>query len=441
VSFSEPVANIATGNVPQPPPAVRGWRPRPSRLLLAGVFVAVLLAAASFVTPWYRARHDWSEAQDALRRHDLSAAADRLDRYLQRRPNDADAWLLSARVARRRDDLADAERRLERCQQIAGVTPATRLEWDLIRVQSGNLGDAEARLRSTIGPDHPDALLVLEALAKGYLKCERLADALQACDLWVGREPVHPWPWLCRGRVLERTGHFDPAEESFRRALAAAPKDRETLLELGKLFLNRRRKPDEAAGYFEGVLRQDASNTRALLGLASCRVEQGRPGEADALLDKVSAEAAGAEGLFLRGKAAWLKGDTGPAVSWLRRAVALAPDNADALNLLVQCLRQQDEREEADRLAERHEQLRQGLRRLDDLTRAVALNPDDVAARSEAGALALRLGRPDEALRWLRGALQVKGDHRPAHAALADYYQQAGEPASAQAHRRLAEGP
>src|SRR5262249_43269965 len=150
----------------------------------------------------------------------------------------------------RLERIPEAERDLERCQQLGGVTDATRLEWDLLRVQQGDLQGIDARLRMTIGPEHPDASIVLEALARGYLKCERLGDARQACELWLGREPGHPWPWLWRGWIAERLGQFDRALPDYQRAAENAPDDREVRLALGG-FLLRQRQPAAAGEHFQ----------------------------------------------------------------------------------------------------------------------------------------------------------------------------------------------
>src|SRR5262249_61108511 len=96
----------------------------------------------------------------------------------------------------------EAGRPRPRCQQPGGGPAATRLEWDLLRVQQGDLGDVHTRLRMTITPDHPDAPLVLEALARGYLKCDRLLDVLEACALRVSRQPDTTWTRQTRGVSL-----------------------------------------------------------------------------------------------------------------------------------------------------------------------------------------------------------------------------------------------
>jgi hypothetical protein len=52
----------------------------------------------------------------------------------------------------------------------------------------------------------------------------------------------------------------------------------------------------------------------------------------------------------------------------------------------------------------------------------------------------LRIGRTDEGLRWLHGALRATGDHRPTHAALAEHYRRNGDP-RAEEHARRAHSP
>jgi tetratricopeptide (TPR) repeat protein len=71
----------------------------------------------------------------------------------------------------------------------------------------------------------------------------------------------------------------------------------------------------------------------------------------------------------------------------------------------------------------------------------VLRRPDDVALRYDIGSILLDLGRPREALRWLLSALQIDPHLRPSHAALAACYDQLGDPARAQAHRRQADEP
>ena len=364
-----------------------------------------------------------------------------MERYVTDHPEDPAGWFLAARTARRRERVADAKQYLQRCQELGGVTDNTRLEWDLLRVQQGDTTGIDARLRETIGPDHPDALLVLEALARGYVRVERVADALQACDLWADRQPNHPWPFLWRGTIFERLNHFDRALEDYRQAVHNAPSDREARMALGGLLL-RERQPVTAVEQFEAVLARAPDDLPAQINLAACRIEQGRVDEAVPLLDRALTRApADRLAVFLRGKAALEQDQPAKAEGWLREAVRLVPHDPEALYQLSQALRALHKEEEAGAAALQADQLRTDFAHLDELIRAMARKPDDPKPRHEAGVLALRLGRTAEGLRWLHSVLGLKGDHRDTHAALADHYRQIGDPERSEYHRRLARTP
>ncbi len=430
---AEPAGLSSSRPAPKP-------RPRLRRRALLVLALAALAGAGAWLWRDLRVRGEWRQAEAALERLDLAAAAGHLDRHLERRPDDAAGWFLAARTARRLGRYPEAEKYLTRCQQVGGVTEATRLEWDLLRVQQGEVGGTDTRLRLTIPPDHPDAPLVLEALARGYLASGRLSEVVEACDLWASRQPGHPWPWLWRGAVFERLNNYHQALADYRHALENAPEDREVRLALGGL-LARGHEPAAAAEQYEHLLRRSPDDGEALLGLAGCRIEQGRPEDGVPLVERVlAADAPPARALFLRGKAALDRREAAGAVGWLRRAVEAAPDDPEALHLLTLALRADGKHEEADRLTPRLESLRRDVARLNELVREAARAPDEARPRHEAGVLALHIGRTDEGVRWLHAALRARGDHRPTHAALAEHYARLGDP-RADLHRRLAEAP
>jgi tetratricopeptide (TPR) repeat protein len=401
---------------------------------------AALLLAGGWIWQSGRERQEWHQAQVALDRHDLASAALHLDRYLERQPDDAAGWFLAGRTARRLEHYTQAETYLTRCQQIGGVTEATRLEWDLFRIQQGDLGDTHTRLRATITPQHPDAPLVLEALARGYLTSDRLMDAMEACDLWISRQPEHPWPWLWRGGIYERLANFDQALADFQQALKVAPEDKEVRLALGTL-LSRGRQPGPAAEHFDYVLKRFPDDPDALLGLAGCRIEQGESVEAVPLLQRVmKIDPTNARAPVFLGRVALEQRDPTSAERWLRQAIEHAPDDPEAFHQLILALRIQGKQAEADRLAPRLEAIRQDIDRVDVLIRAIARNPDEAPLRHEAGVIALRLGRQEDGVRWLESALRCPGDHHASHAALAEHFAQKNDP-RADLHRRLAESP
>jgi tetratricopeptide (TPR) repeat protein len=384
--------------------------------------LTVLAAGVFWAQHWAREREqrDWREAEEALQVFDLNRAARALERHLQRHPEDAEGWFLAARTSRRLDRIPEAETYLKRAEDRAGDPERIRLERDLIQVQRGNLGEIDRRLRGTIGPDHPGALFVLEALARGYLRRERLADCIQACDLWRASQPEHPWPRLFRGLAFEQQGHMDRAEAEYRAAVALAPGDRAAHLAFGRFLVGQRRAP-EAAPHFQQILAQSGEDVAGLIGAASCLIEQGRSAEAAPLLDRAEALAPPAtEATILRAKIA-LSGDRYAQAEALLRGVARqAPDDREALHLLGQTLLAQGKTTEAETIMALGKRQEADLLRLKELVQTMARYPGDPHPRYEAGVIALRLGRVEQGRYWLEEALRVRPGHAPSLAALAE---------------------
>ena len=426
------------------PAGGRKSRIRGRRSLLI-LFTLLGAGGLAFVGHWQwdrsRARNAWDEADRALARRDLPAAAAHLDRYMAQRPEDPAGWFRAARTARRRGEFADAKRFLAEYERLGGAVDAIRLERDLLLVQQGVIGEADVRLRATVGPDHPDVRFVLEALARGYVVAERWADARQACELWRAVEPDAPGAWLLAGWVSERMVQTEQAAEFYRRALELAPDDRDARVAFARVQV-RQRNPAAAVPHFERVLARDPDDAEALLGLAECRIEAGHLPDAVPLIDRVLTRDPNSNlAMSLRGRAALEGGDPAGAEGWLRRAVAAQPGDAEALHHLVLALRAQRKDPEADRLQQRLEALQKDLRRLAELMRMIGPHLADPGPCSEAGVIALRIGRTQQALNLFRDALVRQGDHRPTHAALAAYYRQAGRLDLAEVHQSIADKP
>jgi Tfp pilus assembly protein PilF len=417
--------------------------PRRRRRWLLALSGVLILTGAVLAGSWLWQKHCqrqiWEEIQSRLQRRDLQGASVLLDQYVGRVPGDPAGWFLAGRTARRLGHVQDGQKFLERCQELGGVTSATELEWDLLRVQQGQLQGTDARLRMNVGPEHPDAALVLEALARGYLKRERLNDAFQACELWLKLEPTHPRPLLWRGWIRQRLNQIDLAFADYQKAVESAPDDADARLALGNLLL-KMRKPAEATEHFQRILQNTKDHPEASVGLAACRFEAGEPALAVPLLDRVlAAQPDNPAALLLRGRAALELGEVDKAAPLLRRAVAADSSSPEALHQLIQCLTDQGKKVEAKELNDLLQSLVADLRRLDALIREIGRDPFDMRHRHEAGVIALRIGLFDDGLKCLEGALECPGDQRPTHAVLADYYQKKGEPERADFHRRAAE--
>jgi hypothetical protein len=113
-----------------------------------------------------------------------------------------------------------------------------------------------------------------------------------------------------------------------------------------------------------------------------------------------------------------------------RRAVAIAPHNAEANSVLRLCLEAQGKQDESHQ-----RQLANNESRQAELWRKLRDAPHDPAVCCEIGRWTAETGEEQESAGWFFLALCEDRHFVPAHAALAEYFKRAGQPRLAQAHR------
>jgi predicted Zn-dependent protease len=415
-------------------------RRRPGRVGAAAVLLLVIAAAGYVAAYQVSAEYHYHAALRALERRDLDQAGSHLDRCAAAWPRNPEVVLLQARLARQAGLYAEAERRLEDCRRVKVAPETVALEHAMLRAQQGDLTpDLEATLRACVDQGRGDPVLILEALSRGYSHSYRLHDARACLDDWLRRRPDDVQALLGRGWVYERLHQYEKARDDYRRAVDLDPEREEPALRLAQVLLLLGQSPPEAAAIFERLWRRPSRNPAAALGLAQCWSKMGRTEEAQRLLNELAADhRRDAQVLFERGNLALQKGEAGEAETWLRQAAALVPHDYQVNYALLQCLHAQGRADEARALQTRVRQLEADLRRIEDLTDDLQKRPYDPALRCEIGELFLRNGEPQEGALWLKSALQVEPAHRPAHEALARYYEERGEPGLAAQHRRAA---
>lgn len=168
---------------------------------------------------------------------------------------------------------------------------------------------------------HKRARLRLE-LATAYYEQGQDAVALEELRQSLALRPDLAPAWHLRGLVLMRQGQWDPARESLERSLALAPQDADLLHNLGWLM---------------------------------CQQPQPRPDEAEALFRRALATAVSAKTWTALGLCQQRAGQAERAQASLQQALALAPDQAQALWPLAQVLYAQGQWQQAwDTLARLH---------------------------------------------------------------------------------------
>lgn len=386
---------------------------------------------------WYQLR----AARDALARHHPDAARDHLARCLKVWPHSESALLLDSRAARQSGDLEEADRRLRACQRLhGGTSDEIALEWALLRATGGAPGEVEEYLQRRIEQEPELAPLVWEALAEGYIRLYRILDAVACLDQWLRLDPDNLRALELRGMAYQNGKSARKAADDFHRVIVADPTRSATRRRLVNCLLDMG-SYEEALPHLEYLRQEKPNDPDVQVRLARCQNMLGRGEQARQLLDAVLAKhPENLLALRTRGQFALADGRPGEAEDWLRRAVRAAPEDYLANHLLFRALQQQDKGDEARAQLRKAETIKDRVERLGELrSRKLSVQPLDPALHYEMGVLLLRGGHKAVGESWLLSALALDPDYRPAHAALADYYQSQGDSSRAAEHRRRAQ--
>jgi tetratricopeptide (TPR) repeat protein len=403
------------------------------RLLAAAALLALAAAGVAVAGyeawAWYHLR----AAREAVARFHNPQAVSHLKVCLRVWPDDPEVLLLAARAARRAHVYGDAALSLEKYQKVHGLDEAGSQELLLLSAERDVDSVADVCRRS-VEEKRPDAPLILEAAANGYIRRYRLPEARACLDRWLQLQPDNPQALYLQGQIhLDLENDINGAAESYRRVVQLDPEHEEARVGLAVALLELKDYRG-AAEQLEYMRRAQPDNLRVRVGLADCRDGLGDQAEALRLVDGVLAEEPQyGPALALRGRFALDAGDHATAESWLRRAVAVNPNDHQARYNLVLCLLRNGEEEEAARQQRELKQQEDDGKRLHEIiVHDMAQRPNDPELHCTVGQLLLRAGRREEGLRWLRSALELDPQYAPAREAVAEYQRQTE---SAQEHR------
>ncbi len=258
-----------------------------------------------------------------------------MEAYLQRYSDQDMQPIVAALRAKQQQDMADADK--------AAAFKALR---------NKDIETAAARFSEVLRQSPNDANATI---GLGYVRLDqkRFSDALslfdkartlapQRQDARDGYDSARFWLAMERGADAQRANHAEDAVAAFQEALGLHPMDNGALLGLAHALV-RQRKYAEAEAKFQQVLKQDPNSADAMAGLGFVRLNEGRFDDASRLLANAhrldpsrkdidqgvnSAKFWG----VMNGAAADLKQNRiANAVSAYQQALALNPDNKDAL--------------------------------------------------------------------------------------------------------------
>jgi len=404
------------------------------------VLLALIGIGAGMVSIHLQAWHHRRAARAALERYHTREAVTHLQATLAVWPRDPEALLLAARTARRAGALDEADRSLDRYQDVRGPEDeALLLERVLVRVERGELDSVSNFCRARIERDDPATPLILEALARGYLRMYRPREAERSLEEWLRRQPDNPQALLIQGQVHDLQTRQHDAIASYRRALTVDAEMDEARLRLCEALMQMGLAA-EALPHLEYLRRRSPDNLMVQVHLARAQDRLGHTEEAEELVEAVLArQPRFPPALAERGKLALRAGRAEEAEKWLRQAVDLEPGDFQAHYQLALCLDRNGKSDEAQKVQARLQQIEEDVKRIQEIaTVQMQQHPHDPELHYQAGTIALRAGSVEEGLRWLHNALKEDPNHAPSHKALMEHYQRIGDFRRAREHREKA---
>jgi tetratricopeptide (TPR) repeat protein len=412
----------------------RRWRTAALLSLLSILLVSIGLGGYSAWRSYVAYRHGRA-AEQALARGDLKAAHAELDKYLEFWPRNAHRHFLAARTARRLHLYDEADDHLNRCRELGWNQDALLRERRLMRAQRGDPASVEKDLMQEVENGHPDSVLILEALAQGYMvSLWDLPSALRHLNKWLELDPKAVQALIWRGEIYERLTESDQALDSYAQAMNIVPNNFEARLHLARMRIQARKTP-EALAEFRRLNQEQPDHPAVLLGLAACLRETGNKEEAARVLDRLlNSDPRNADALRERGRLALGSGQLEQAEGFLRRSVELDPYNAETNLHLSSCLDHVNLKRgqgltltapwlflygwwrhlEAKAYRARCEQLKADATRLYNLfTELLNKKVTDPNVYHEIGMIFLRSGQTEEARSWFRRALRFDPLHQP----------------------------
>lgn len=252
---------------------------------------------------------------------------------------------------------------------------------------------------------------------------QRLWNQLARLGRAIGLHPVSPaaveaaQQWIAQGNRAEDEGRLREACESYRKAVAAAPRYAKAHLNLG-IALEALGDADGAIGAYQAALGIDAADPYVHYNLGKLLYTRGVLARAGELLrEAVRLQPDFAEARTVLAGVLQVQGQPGAAAAEFAAALKLRPDDFGTLYRYAELLRRLDRLDEAQTA----------------LSRAVAIRPDNADANYALATVLMARGQTQQAEPHLRAALAQSPELLEARAALFHVLDARGELAGAAA--------
>ncbi len=359
---------------------------------------------------------------------DKDAVLDVMEKLVASQNNSADAMYAFAHVAAKLEDLQRSRELLEDTLALAPDNINVALSYISILQRMGREQEALAWLEAELPRHEGNDFNLRMAYARLLMEFRLYDKALDQFELLVAREPENTDVLYALGLLYLQNNRLDDSEALFRKLSV-----QEYLTDTANYYLGRiaeeKRLYDEAGDWYQGVYKGEhyfdaqirlamllarkgeVNEARAHLGTIRAQSEQQQrliiQAEGELLLEAERYEEAvavysaaledqyDADLLYARAMAAEKAGNLELLEADLRTILRHEPDHAQALNALGYTLA-----DATDRHAEAYELIK----------KALELRPTDFYILDSMGWVLYRLGRLDEAVEYLKKALEIRQD-------------------------------
>ncbi len=369
----------------------------------------------------------WMIANFLGREEDQVAVMELMERLMENHMDDADAIYAFAHVTARMGDMERSRKLLERVLELKPDNDAAAMTYVSLLQKMGNTNEAVDWLE-VILKDREDDFNLRMAYARLLTDAKRFDDARRQFEILSVQAPNNVDILYALGLLYLQVNRLDEAEQYFTRLGKLKKRVFDANYYLGRIA-EERKELDKATDLYEGVhggenyfdarirlsliLAKQGEIEKALNNIRSIEkpkdanrliliqaegeilTEQKRYAEAMDVFNKAIEEQTHPDLLYSRAMLAEKMGRLDILEADLKEIIAQDADNATALNALGYTL--------ADR-TDRHAEA------LTYIQRAYELSPNDFYILDSMGWVMYRLGRLDEAVDFLRKALELRND-------------------------------
>ncbi len=393
-------------------------------LVLAGALIWPIAATV-------REQRDVARAAAAARAAIVSGrfrdAAAPLARYLNARPESAEAHALAAQLALEKGKLDLVTDELNRARTLGYPKPELERLHAVTLARIGRYAEAEPILvRLYAGSSGPDPV-VDEALARLYLMTYRLGQAEDVIRRWIDDAPGdgRPYLWLTEiDRRMEVDNLESPARH-YRQALARDPDLDAARLGLAET-LRKLHHNGEAQPECTHYLARHPDDPAALVGAGRNAVALGDVALAARFLDRALTIAPD-DVSVLKGRASleMARGQPRDASAWLDRALKVDPYDTESLYARSRARAASGDQAGAGQDLKLFKCYERDHAELLALRGSLMAQPGNNELRSRVARWMFAHGRDDEGLGWASAVLASDPSHQAANQLLADHYAKA----------------